>query len=336
MKTTANPPFLPPLLAIAFGILAVSTASIFIRYAHSYAPSLVIAAYRLTLAALFLAPFAISRHRSELGSLKWSQLGMGLLSGIFLAMHFATWITSLEYTTVASSVVLVTTTPLWVAILSPLTIKEPLARPVLLGMCLALVGGIVVGLSDSCIWSSAGLSCPSLPDFIRGKAFLGDMLALAGALMASFYLLIGRRLRARVSLLAYIFLVYGMAAAVLVGIMLAAGQKPVGYPPPAYLWFILLALIPQLIGHSTFNWALRYLSAAYVSITLLGEPIGSTILAYFLLQETPTALKIFGAILILAGITLASLRENRPAPGGQALTGKSEKPPERRENVKQA
>jgi drug/metabolite transporter (DMT)-like permease len=113
------------------------------------------------------------------------------------------------------------------------------------------------------------------------------------------------------SLIGYIFMVYGMAAVVLVVIMLAAGDSPFGYPSQAYLWMLLLALIPQLLGHSSFNWALGYLSAAFVSITLLGEPIGSTILAYFLLHETPAALELFGAILILLGIYLASLSEMR-------------------------
>jgi drug/metabolite transporter (DMT)-like permease len=297
---------IPPLLVLALGILAVSTASVFIRNAQAYAPSLVIAAYRLSLATLMLSPIALTRHRKELKALTGRELGLALLSGGFLAVHFASWITSLEYTTVASSVVLVTTTPLWVALLSPLTIKEPITRPILFGMALAVVGSLVVGMSDVCHWGSAGLVCPSLPEFLKQGAFLGDMLALIGAWAAAGYILIGRRLRGGMSLIGYIFVVYGIAAVVLIAVMLASGAKPFGYPPQAYLWFFLLALIPQLLGHSSFNWALGYLSAAYVSISLLGEPIGSTILAYFLLDETPTLLKIFGAILILVGIYIAS------------------------------
>ena len=298
-----------PLLVLFFGILAVSTASIFIRYAQSNAPSLVIAAYRLSLAALGLAPFAWTRRRDELVALTPRELLLALLSGFFLALHFAFWITSLEFTTVASSVVLVTTTPLWVGIFSPLILKEPLQRVVALGLGLTLVGSTIVGLSDVCSLSSAGLACPPLADFMRGPAFMGDLLALAGAIMAACYLMIGRSLRGRMSLLSYIFLVYGMAACVLIVAMLFARQSPFGYPPLTYLWFVLLAIVPQLIGHSTFNWTLRFLSAAYVSISLLGEPVGSTILAYLLLQETPTALKVFGAILILGGIYVASRSE---------------------------
>jgi drug/metabolite transporter (DMT)-like permease len=314
MSQPQNKPPVPPVLVLLLGILAVSTASIFIRYAQLYVPSLVIAAYRMVLASLILAPIAIIRYRIELRGLGPRDLGLALLSGIFLALHFATWISSLEYTSVASSVVLVATTPLWVALLTPFTLKERLARPVIIGMALALVGGTLIGLSDTCTWSANRLACPPLAEFLRGQAFLGDLLALAGAWMAAAYILIGRRLRGKLSLIPYIFVVYSMAAFVLVMLMFGAGHSPTGYPPPVYIWLLLLALIPQLLGHSTFNWALRYLSATYVSIALLGEPVGSTILAYFLLQETPTNLKIFGAILILAGIYIASQPEARKLP----------------------
>jgi len=297
-------------LAILIAILAVSTASIFIRFAQKDAPSLVIAAYRLSLASLILAPAALTRRRAELHALTHKELLLGLLSGVFLALHFATWISSLEYTTVASSVVLVSTSPLWVALLSPLLLREALNRFVVIGMLLALIGGTVIGLSDACAWQD-GLVCPPFSEFVQGKAFLGNFLALAGAWAVTGYLLIGRRLRAKMSLVAYIFVVYGMAAITLVVIMFAAGKTPLGYPPMTYVWMLLLALVPQLIGHSTFNWALRYLPAALVAVTTLGEPIGATILAYFLLQEVPTPLKIIGGVLILAGIYAASRVKNK-------------------------
>jgi drug/metabolite transporter (DMT)-like permease len=266
----------------------------------------VIAAYRLTLATIILAPVALTRHREVLRRLNRKEIGLAVLSGLFLAVHFAAWISSLEYTTVASSVVLVTTSPLWVGLLSPLVLREPLRRPVLVGLVIALVGSVVIGLSDSCQWTLNGLSCPSLETFFNGRAFLGDVLALLGALMASGYLLIGRHLRSKMSLVSYTFVVYGVAAVILVMAVVGTGQKMIGFPPTSYLWLLALALVPQLLGHSTFNWALRYLSAAYVSITLLGEPIGSTILAYIILQEIPSITKIFGAAMILAGIVVAS------------------------------
>jgi drug/metabolite transporter (DMT)-like permease len=309
MKINSERSPVPPLLALTFGILAVSTASIVIRFAQTEAPSLVIAAYRLSIAALILAPIALIKYRKEMASLSRRELGLAMASGFFLALHFATWITSLEYTTVTSSVVLVTTIPLWVALFSPFTVKEPISRLVIIGMVIALFGGMIIGISDSCSSIGLQITCPGWSEFVGGKVFWGDLLALAGAITAAFYMLIGRRLRAKTSLISYIFIVYGMAAIVLVIFMFSTGNQPFTYSPKIYLWLVLLAIIPQLLGHSTFNWALRYVSAAYVSLSVLGEPVGSTILAYFFLNETPGGLKIFGAILILAGIYLASKSE---------------------------
>jgi drug/metabolite transporter (DMT)-like permease len=294
-------------LGLIGGILAASTAAIFIRFAQAQgADSIVIAAARLTLASLILAPFVWMRHRGDLRALHrrdWLLLG---LAGIFLAFHFASWISSLAYTSVASSVVLVTTTPLWVGLLAPLVLGERLNRWTVVGLALALTGGIVIGLSDACRLEAARLSCPPLSSFVSGTAFAGDLLALAGAWMAAGYLLVGRRVRTRLPLLPYIFVVYGCAALVLLGLMLALGKSPLGLPADAYLWFLLLALVPQLLGHSSFNWALKYLPASFVSVTLLGEPIGSSVLAYLLFQEIPGWLKLGGAVLILAGIWLTA------------------------------
>ena len=195
MNPNNRQPRIPPLLVIGFGILAVSTASIFIRYAQVYAPSLVIAAYRLAIATVILAPVALFRHRSELRLRKRWEIVLALLSGLCLALHFAAWITSLEYTTVTSSVVLVATTPLWVALLSPITLKEPLTRLIWIGMVLVILGSIVVGLSDTCTLFAGKIACPTFQDLVTGEAFLGDLLALIGAWMAAGYVLIGRRLR---------------------------------------------------------------------------------------------------------------------------------------------
>jgi drug/metabolite transporter (DMT)-like permease len=135
----------------------------------------------------------------------------------------------------------------------------------------------------------------------------GDLLALAGAIAAAGYLLIGRVVRKRLALLPYITLTYGTAACVLIGLMFLRGHAPFGYSPVTYLWFILLALLPQLLAHSSYNWALRYLPAAVVSLTLLGEPVGSTILAYFFLSEIPTLLRLAGAVLILVGLSIVAI-----------------------------
>lgn len=296
--------FLP--FAIIIAILAVSTASIFIRFAQNDGtPSLVIAALRLTFATLILTPVALIKHRDEIKRFTRTEVLLGVFSGIFLAVHFATWISSLEYTSVASSVVFVSTGPLWVALLSPMLLKEHLARTAVIGLALSIVGGAVIGLSDACTWED-GLTCPALEDILQGRAMWGNFLALAGAWTVTGYLIIGRKLRAGISLVPYIFLVYGMAAFVLIVIMFASGNSPFGFAPKTYGWIFLLAALPQLIGHSTYNWALKFLPAALVAVMTLGEPIGSAILAFFILNEAPTMATILGGVFILAGIYLAS------------------------------
>jgi drug/metabolite transporter (DMT)-like permease len=293
---------------VVFGILAVSVASILIRFTQDQVSSIVIAAYRLGISTAVLVPLAAIRHRAALRGLSRRDLGLGLLSGFFLAVHFATWITSLEFTSVASSVVLVTTTPLWVALLSPLTVKETISKLVALGLLVALAGTVVIGLGDVCVVEQ-GLVCPPISAFIAGEAFIGDALALAGALAAAGYVLIGRSLRTKLALVPYVTLVYGAAAVILVGMAVASGEALAGFSLNIYLMLLLLALVPQLLGHSTFNWALGFLPAAYVAVTLLGEPIGSTILAYLILGEVPGKITLFGAILVFGGILIASQTE---------------------------
>jgi drug/metabolite transporter (DMT)-like permease len=299
--------------ALLTAILAVSTASIFIRFAQVDVPSLVIAALRLTYASLLLAPLALTRHRAELKSLTRNEITLGAISGLFLAVHFATWTSSLEYTSVASSVVFVSTGPLWVALLSSILLNERLTRAAIVGLVIAILGGTIIGISDACTWDG-GLQCPDLNQVLQGRAMWGNFLALAGAWTVSGYLIIGRKLRMTrsVSLIPYIFLVYGMAAIALIVIMFAAGQSPFGYPARAYGWIFLLAAFPQLIGHSTYNWVLRYISATLVAIITLVEPIGSAVLAYFILSEIPTRGVLLGGLLILVGIYLAS----RPGKAG--------------------
>ena len=290
--------------AIFVAILAVSTASIFIRFAQKDAPSLAIAALRLTFASVLLAPVALTRYRGELAALRRRDALLGIASGLFLGLHFATWITSLEYTTVASSVVIVSTGPLWVALFSPVFLNERLSREAFFGLGLALIGGSIIAFGGGCSWER-GLSCTNVGYLKVGHSLWGDFLALVGAWAVTGYLMIGRRLRSKIDLVPYIFLVYSVAAVSLLVAMGLAGISPLDYPPMTYVWLLLLALLPQLIGHSTYNWALRFLPAAIVAVLTLGEPIGSATLAYFILQETPTLGILVGGALILAGIYLA-------------------------------
>lgn len=303
VKTGISRPLL--VVAMSIAILAVSTASILIRLAQRDASSLEIAAARLMLASAFLLPVALLRHRTALRDLRPREVLLAALAGVFLAAHFGTWISSLEYTTVVSSVVLVSTGPLWVALLSPAFLGERLTRSALFGLGLAILGGTVIAAGGSCSWS-AGLRCEGLGAAAQGRMALGNLLALAGAWAVSGYLILGRRLRATVDLVPYIFLTYGFAALVLLGVMLVRGETLWGLPPRAYLWLLLLALIPQLVGHTTYNWALRFLPAALVAIATLGEPIGSAVLAFFILREIPGPAILLGGILILAGIYLAA------------------------------
>lgn len=296
---------------LGLGLCAVSTASIFIRYAQSDgAPSLAIAAWRLTLASLALLPLVLWRYRAELRALTPRAWGLAVVSGAFLGLHFATWISSLAYTTVASSVVLVSASPLFVALISAAALREWPTRPVQLGLAIALAGMLLIGLVDLCTPNG----CPAPAALLQGRAFIGNLLALAGAVTVAVYYSVGRALRTpragrpSMSLILYIFLTYGTASLTLLASTLLARVPLGGYTPRAWLWFGLLALIPQLLGHSSFNWALKYLPATYVSVTVLGEPIGSTLLAICLLGEMPAPLKIAGGALILAGILIASQR----------------------------
>lgn len=285
-----------PYAALMAGVMSVSTAAIFIRLAQEEsASSLLLAVGRLSIAALVLTPLALSRHHEELRALRPADIRWAAVAGAALGLHFATWITSLEYTAVVNSVVLVTTAPLWVAVMAPLFLKESLGHWAIIGLLFSLGGGILVSLSGS-----AG-DPPA-----RHDPLLGNGLALFGAVMAACYFMIGRRLRARLSAIVYIWLVYSVAALILLPVVIAAGVQVLGLPGKAYLWLVLMGLIPQLVGHSSFNYALGYLPAAYVSLVVLGEPIGSGILAIIFLNEWPVVLQLVGSVLILIGIGVAS------------------------------
>jgi drug/metabolite transporter (DMT)-like permease len=285
-----------PYAALVLGLLATATAAIFIRLAQEEtAPSLVIAASRLSIASVVLTPVVLRQHRQQLRAVQVSDLRWALVSGLMLGLHFATWITSLEYTSVVNSAVLVSTTPLWVALVSPVFLSEKLGRWSMIGLALALAGGIIVGRSG------AVGKPPTRPD-----PLLGNGLALIGAITVGVYFMIGRRLRARLNVIVYIWLVYSTAAIILVGVVLVTDQPVVGLPGKAYLWMLLVGLLPQLIGHSSFNYALGFLPAAYVSLITLLEPMVSGLLAIVFLNEWPVEIQLVGSALILVGVGAAS------------------------------
>jgi drug/metabolite transporter (DMT)-like permease len=283
------------ILSLGVGIVAMSSASILIRMAQAEGvPSLSIAAWRLVLASLVLLPYAVLTRREEMRSLSRREWLLVALSGIFLGLHFAAWIGSLSMTSVASSVVLVSMGPVFVALGSRLFLSERLSTLLAVGIAIAGAGSAVIGWADR----SGGQD-----------RLLGDLLALTGAVMVAGYLMIGRRVRARRSLVVYIALVYGAAMITLLLIVWVTGTPMGGFTPRAYGWMLALALVPQLIGHSTLNWALRHLSAAFVAAATLTEPVASSILAYLLLRERITPLVLLGGLLILVGIYVASRSE---------------------------
>jgi drug/metabolite transporter (DMT)-like permease len=298
--TTLRRPVLSPALGILIGVAAVSTASIFVRLAQNAgAPSLAIAALRLTFASLVLLPFALSRCRNEYRALSKHDVGAAMLSGAFLGGHFATWISSLAFTSVVSSVALVSLSPLFIAIAGVLVLKEKLTRRLMIGMVIAIAGGILIGLA-----AIAGASPGANPA-------LGNVLAVTAALCMAPYMIVGRALRNKLSLLAYVTLVYGAAAVTLLLLCLFTGTSLVFQDPLAYVWVALLALLPQLVGHTSFNWSVRRLPAAYATIPVLGEPVGSTMLAIVLLGETVKPLTLIGAAVALAGIAIMSWRGSK-------------------------
>ena len=291
-RNRADAPPFNPSLALVSGVLAVSTGAIFARLAE--APALVIAAYRLGLASVILAPVAWWQARDELLSLRKKDYLLAMLAGLFLALHFGTWISSLDYTSVANSVVLVNTNPLWVGVLTPLISKDRSTLLTKLGIVISVMGGVIIGAGD----------------FVAGgQALWGDFLALLGSICAALYLLLGRNLRRELSLLAYVVLCYGSAAIILWTSVLVLQLPIAGFSRGTYTAFAGMALISQIIGHSSYNWALKWFSASLIAVSLLGEPIGATILAYIILAEGLTWTKSIGGGLILAGIYLAARGE---------------------------
>lgn len=275
--------------ALAAGMVAISFGAVLVRLAEAPAP--LVAALRMLFASLILVPFALASRklRSELAALSRRDASLLLLSGVFLALHFVLWISSLSFTGVTSSVVLVTTNPLFVALYAVVVLRERVARSFWLGLALAFVGGAVIGGGNV-----VG----------GGGRWRGDLLALGGAMAIAGYFLVGSRLRRRLSLLGYVFPVYTCAAVILLGAALAARVPFSGFGWRSYVYCFLLALVCQLLGHSFFNYALKHMAATAVTFAVLGEPVGASLLAFLILHEPPTATEALGGASILAGIFL--------------------------------
>lgn len=272
---------------LAGGVVSVSFAAIFIRL--SSAPPLIISFYRMFFATLFISLYALYRGNivSQLSKLSRKDYSLLVLAGLFLAVHFAFWVTSLSHTSVASSVVLVTTQPLFIVLIESLFLDKRPSKSFSFGLAVAALGGFLIGFGD-----------------FHGAEFalIGDLLALLGAAMAAGYFLVGGEVRDRIDIIPYILMVYGISSVFLLLFCLASGVPLVSYSPYNYSLFLLLAIIPTLIGHTAFNWLLSEVKASMVGVTILGEPIGSSLLAIVFFGEYPSYWVITGGTFVLLSI----------------------------------
>jgi len=295
---SATPPRWLPFVVLGVGLLAVSLGAVLARLAQGAGvASLAVATWRLGLAALLVTPLALWQSRHDLAGLSRRQVGLTLAAGFCLALHFATWITSLEYTSVASSTALVTTNPLWIGLASFVLFGDRPSRTMLAGIGLSLAGSLCI------FWSDSQHAAPG------ANPLLGNALALIGSWCFSAYLLIGRRLRAGLPLPAYVWLAYSAAALFLLASSQVSGASLTGYAPATYLVMLGLALGPQLLGHTAYNWSLRHVSATFVAVVTLGEPVVSALLAFVLFGEGFAPLQAIGFSLLLIGIYFAARGE---------------------------
>lgn len=287
-------------LVLFISVISVSFASIFIKLCPEV-PSITISFYRMAISGIIISFFSI-RNLKEIFSMEKKLLILNVFSGVALGLHFILWITSLKYTSVASSVALVTLDPIFVGIFSYIFFKEKLSINLIIGILLSVTGSFILAFGDK----------PTLELIKEGKnPFLGDMLALLGAIMASFYIILGSRVRKNVSLLTYNFIAYNSSFIFLFFVVLLTKNPFFGFNKLSYLYLFLLGVVPQLIGHTGFNWALKYVKPVIIAITILGEPIGATILAFIIFNETLKGTQILGMFLIFIAIIVSFIKKKR-------------------------
>lgn len=277
---------LKPQLTVLLGVLFISFSAIFVRMAE--APSSIIAFYRMLFTVILLFPLFI-KARNELESVNLKLLILCVLSGISLALHFYAFMASLNYTSVTSSTVLVTIHPIFVGLASVYLLKEKISAGFIKAVVITLLGGFVISISDS------GQA---------GSALFGDFLAFLGALLMTLYMLIGRVARQKVGLIPYTFLVYLSSTVTLLIINVAIGKPFYPYPGKDWLLFLAMALICTLLGHNILNWALKYLNPAFISTTILGEPVFATLWALLFFGEYPGNFQLLGSGIVILGLYL--------------------------------
>lgn len=273
---------------LAVAVLSISASAIFVRLAGDV-PAAVIAFYRLGLAVAIMTPWVLLKHRHHLSSITRKDALSSMLAGIFLAAHFILWFESLKYTSVASSVVLVSLQPIFAFLGTYFFFRERFSAGAVLSMMIAITGSVVIGWGDF----QTG-----------GGALYGDVLALLGGMMVTGYFLIGQSVRKRLTLTSYTWLVYGMAAVALLIYNLPSPASLVGYDGNQWLVFLSLALIPTFLGHSLLNWSLKWVSTSKISMAVLLEPVGASILAYFLFGENLSWTQLLGGAVVIFGLMI--------------------------------
>ncbi|HMC82970.1 MAG TPA: DMT family transporter [Candidatus Polarisedimenticolia bacterium] len=288
-------PAFSPGLALVVAVVAVSWGSIFARLCH--APPLVIAFHRLGFSTLLLLPILAARGEATRLFPRGHPTILALASGLLLALHFATWISSLALTTIASSVVIVSTQPVFSALISSRVLGEKAPVRLYVGVSVCLAGTLLISGGD--------LSFS--PDRL-----VGDLLALAGAAAAAGYFVVGRSLRTKIPFVSYLVVVNGSGALFLGVMAVAVGESLTGQRPSDYFWFLMMALVPSLLGHTCLNWAVRHLEVYRVNLTAFGEPVLATLYAFLLFGERPAPSLWTGAALVFAGVLLALPRHAEP------------------------
>ena len=281
-----------PYVGLAVAICAISTGAILVRLSN--APSTVAAFYRVLFTTVPLVPVAVWKYRGQFRSIGRRDLGFAVLSGLALALHFAAWFESLEWTGVAASVTLVQAQPIFVAVGAWALLSERITARMATGILVAVAGIVAMSVGDL------------FGGIVGTDPLLGNSLALFGAVMAAGYVLAGRSLRQRVDLIPYVVVVYAVCAVALFGIISVQGRPLAGYPAREWLLFAGLAVGTGLLGHTVINWSLAHLESSVVSVSLLGEPVGATVLGALLLSEFPTPTTVAGGVVVLAGIALTA------------------------------
>lgn len=287
-----------PPVALAVSVFAISTSAVLVRW--SGAPSAVIAFYRVLFTLAILAPVAATRHRGAIRSLSARDGAVAAVTGVALAIHFVAWFESLRWTSVATSTTLVQSQPVFVAVGAALVLDERVTARAVVGIVLAVAGAAAMSASDL-LGASA----------FAATALYGNALAILGAVMAAGYVLAGRSLRQRVALIPYVTVVYGACTLALLVAAIASNAPLAGYPMREWALFVGLAVGPGVFGHTVVNWALAHLDSSVVSVSLLGEPVGATVLAWALLGEAPGALTVLEGTVVLAGIVITARAQRR-------------------------